>query len=396
MEDEAMQVRPSWCTGNGGSAFHVTAPSLIFGLVIATFLGMSTCLAASVTLEWDRNPEADIAGYRLYYGYQSRAYSERVEVGNRIRFALGNLAEATGYYFAVTAFNRRGLESGYSNEVFYRTPSAPVSRPSRNRRPRARPLSFETHQDTPFAGHLQASDPDGDSLHFTITTQSRKGSAQVIDPATGAFLYTPAPGVTGRDSFRFRASDGSSLSNAAAVRVTILRETTATASSRSALPAASAERRGSTVRAASEDIAGGSSTMHEVRKEGLEPGTIRLEDLDGETLERIWSSPIDFFADDREESLTWADFPGGQSVDFVAVRGMNVLLPLRGDDLELLEIQSLILSDDRESLILILKDGGSETGRPWDRMALCERFPGEEWYIAVLYRDWTAAGDPAP
>jgi len=72
-----------------------------------------------ITLAWDRNPESDIKGYRLYYGPISRSkanYTSMVEVGNVTEFTLTNLPPGP-YFFAVTAVNLAGRESGYSNEV---------------------------------------------------------------------------------------------------------------------------------------------------------------------------------------------------------------------------------------------------------------------------------------
>lgn len=72
-----------------------------------------------VTLAWDRNPENDIKGYRIYYGPLPRskaAYTTMVEAGNVTEFTLTNLPPGP-YFFAVTAVNLAGMESGYSNEV---------------------------------------------------------------------------------------------------------------------------------------------------------------------------------------------------------------------------------------------------------------------------------------
>jgi hypothetical protein len=75
--------------------------------------------AADITLEWDPNPEPDIAGYKIYYGFGSRDYSEVVDVGNWTTCTIGDLESGVTYYFAVTAYNTSGYESGYSNEVSY-------------------------------------------------------------------------------------------------------------------------------------------------------------------------------------------------------------------------------------------------------------------------------------
>lgn len=64
------------------------------------------------------------------------------------------------------------------------------------------------------------SDPDGQDLKFTLTLAPAFG-AVVLDPLTGSATYTPTSGYSGSDSFRYRASDGTLLSNEAVVSVTV-------------------------------------------------------------------------------------------------------------------------------------------------------------------------------
>ncbi|MCL5096602.1 MAG: fibronectin type III domain-containing protein [Candidatus Omnitrophica bacterium] len=76
-----------------------------------------------VSLAWDANDEADIAGYMVHYGAQSRQYTQTVDVGNITSATISNLVERATYYFAVTAYNSSGLESDFSNEVSYDVPA---------------------------------------------------------------------------------------------------------------------------------------------------------------------------------------------------------------------------------------------------------------------------------
>jgi len=92
----------------------------VFAAILVSALAFAPNLAgAEITLAWDRNPESDIRGYRIYYGPVSRSvsgYARVVEAGNVIEFTLRDLPPGP-YFFAVTAVNMAGLESGYSNEV---------------------------------------------------------------------------------------------------------------------------------------------------------------------------------------------------------------------------------------------------------------------------------------
>ena len=85
----------------------------------------ATATSTSVTLSWqpptqNSNGSAitDLAGYVIHYGTASAAYTQLAKVENAglTRFVLDNLAKGT-YYFAITAYNSKGLESELSAEV---------------------------------------------------------------------------------------------------------------------------------------------------------------------------------------------------------------------------------------------------------------------------------------
>ena len=56
-------------------------------------------------------------------------------------------------------------------------------------------------------GMMQASDPNGDALTFSIVTQPTKGTL-TFDATTGAFTYVATTLVAGTDIFTFQVSDG--------------------------------------------------------------------------------------------------------------------------------------------------------------------------------------------
>ena len=72
-----------------------------------------------ITLEWDASSGSDIAGYKIYYGPSSRNYDTVIDVGNYTSISITDLEDNETYYFAVTAYNADGDESGYSNEVHF-------------------------------------------------------------------------------------------------------------------------------------------------------------------------------------------------------------------------------------------------------------------------------------
>ncbi len=67
---------------------------------------------------------------------------------------------------------------------------------------------------------LAASDADGDTLSFAITTQPEKGDL-TFDEQTGEYTYTPAGDEAYAATFEFTASDGVSVSDTGSVKFTV-------------------------------------------------------------------------------------------------------------------------------------------------------------------------------
>ncbi|MBI5198088.1 MAG: hypothetical protein HZA19_05700 [Nitrospirae bacterium] len=93
-------------------------------LLIVYLLLYSPVYAGEAILSWeppatnaDGTPLTDLAGYKVYYGTASGSYGDFVDAGNVITYTVSNLPETVAYYFAVTAYNTTGNESGYSNEA---------------------------------------------------------------------------------------------------------------------------------------------------------------------------------------------------------------------------------------------------------------------------------------
>jgi hypothetical protein len=70
----------------------------------------------NLVLAWDQNTDTDLAGYKVYSGQASGKYGQPTTIGTTNTLTLYGFATGQ-YFFAVTAFNTSGLESGYSNEV---------------------------------------------------------------------------------------------------------------------------------------------------------------------------------------------------------------------------------------------------------------------------------------
>ena len=97
------------------------------GILISFFLlliplSVQNVHGADVTLAWDPNPEANLKGYKVYYGSASGNYSFMVDVGNWTSLTISGLEAGKTYYFAATAYGPAGEESGMSGELRYDTP----------------------------------------------------------------------------------------------------------------------------------------------------------------------------------------------------------------------------------------------------------------------------------
>jgi hypothetical protein len=78
--------------------------------------------AGQITLAWDASTDPNIGGYGIFYGNASGSHPAAVDVGSQTICTIANLSEGMAYYFAATAYDKSGQESGYSNKVMY-TPS---------------------------------------------------------------------------------------------------------------------------------------------------------------------------------------------------------------------------------------------------------------------------------
>lgn len=68
-------------------------------------------------LIWNLSNDSNLAGYNLYYSMQSGRYLHRKELGPIDEFYISGLLNDETYYFAITAIDKNGLETDYSDEV---------------------------------------------------------------------------------------------------------------------------------------------------------------------------------------------------------------------------------------------------------------------------------------
>jgi hypothetical protein len=81
--------------------------------------------------------------------------------------------------------------------------------------------TYQILEDHPLSANLNATDANNDSLYFLLTENPSKGKVTIVDPNTGAFIYTPNPNVNGTDTFMFKAYDGVLDSNSETITIEI-------------------------------------------------------------------------------------------------------------------------------------------------------------------------------
>ncbi len=96
--------------------------TLVFGAVMVVMA--SAVYGATVRVSWNPNNEPDLDGYKVYYGTLSGTYAQVLDVGEVTSADVGSLGEGRTYYFAVTAYDIDGNESGFSNEAFILIPDS--------------------------------------------------------------------------------------------------------------------------------------------------------------------------------------------------------------------------------------------------------------------------------
>ncbi|MCX5910060.1 MAG: fibronectin type III domain-containing protein, partial [Deltaproteobacteria bacterium] len=105
--------------GHFGTSGHVTPrgnvdgnPAKVEGVEVS-----NGPTSDKVVVNWKKNPEANIGGYRIFYGTESGKYTNVLGVGNANSATISNLIPGKGYYFSVRAHSVKAYEGEYSAEV---------------------------------------------------------------------------------------------------------------------------------------------------------------------------------------------------------------------------------------------------------------------------------------
>jgi hypothetical protein len=95
---------------------HLQLLLLSFSFFILSAEATQAGSLGAVTLRWDRNPEMNVAGYRVYYGRSNLPFTQTMDVTtNSAR--IPELVTGPSYSFAVSAFNTFGAQSTRSQSI---------------------------------------------------------------------------------------------------------------------------------------------------------------------------------------------------------------------------------------------------------------------------------------
>src|SRR5688572_13366592 len=100
---------------------QLTPKLILLGLLGVATSAINAQTLIGLTVAWIPNPEPDVAGYYIYYGPRSGAYTNRIKVSGRetASVRLDLLVAGAPYYLAMTAYNLGGIESLPTSELVY-------------------------------------------------------------------------------------------------------------------------------------------------------------------------------------------------------------------------------------------------------------------------------------
>ena len=114
----------------------------------------------------------------------------------------------------------------YENRVDKATTTVLAIRGKEDLAPAAQDSAIETYKNLPNEGILQAQDPEGEMLTFSLVRKPKRGTVELHED--GSFTYTPKKNKVGVDSFTYTAADpAGNVSREATVTVQILKPTDA-------------------------------------------------------------------------------------------------------------------------------------------------------------------------
>ncbi len=192
-----------------------------------TFLNTSQIQSGQwhhVALVLDGNQTPQAGAFTAYLNGSSFGVGTAAEIGaHGDNTAIGRIDGATRFHDGNSTSNQHGFAGLIDDtRVYNRALSAQEIQQllgsSNNQPPVATNKSVTTDQDKSVNITLQASDPDGDTLTYSVIDGPDHGT---LSGSAANRTYTPNPGFSGSDAFQFQVNDGKGGSDIATVSITV-------------------------------------------------------------------------------------------------------------------------------------------------------------------------------
>lgn len=117
---------------------------------------------------------------------------------------------------------------------------------------------------------------------------------------------------------------------------------------------------------------------------------MKVSDLSPEIAAKIEQRQYDQIINKHEGPETWDSLV---SYEFISCNSHAVLLPIDKEHHANVTIRRVISSEDHQSLILFLEDTTYEQGIFAGRVAVCDKFEDQPFFIAILYHECFIIGN---
>ena len=120
---------------------------------------------------------------------------------------------------------------------------------------------------------------------------------------------------------------------------------------------------------------------------------MKLSSLPPLVLERVRTHKWDGIIEKHEGPFDYGEFSRFTDPEFMIINGFNVLLPVGREHHPNITVLRCIESADQNTLTIFLKDttyvkSPSREFLDAGYVAVCDKFPNEDFYIAIVYHEW--------
>lgn len=120
---------------------------------------------------------------------------------------------------------------------------------------------------------------------------------------------------------------------------------------------------------------------------------LKFNNISQNAIEKIKSYRYDRIIEKHEGPGSWDSVLEYYQPEFIDVNGKSVLLPIDQEHHKNITILRVIVEQEDKSLTIFLKDT-TYVENTQDEffsagfMAVCDKVPGEEFFIAIVYHEW--------